>query len=106
MKNILDEIDRLRMERGWTEYQLAKNSQIAQSTVSTWYRRRQIPTIDNLNKICNGLGITLSEFFSEGEAAVILTPEAKEMLDHWSALSPKQREIVTELVAHMGKDDG
>jgi len=105
MKNILDEIDRLRMERGWTEYQLAKYSDMPQSTISTWYRRQMVPTIDSLNKICNGLGVTLSQFFSEGEDAVILTPEAKEMLDHWSALSPKQREIVTELVAHMGRED-
>jgi len=105
MENILKKIDRLRMERAWTEYQLAKNSGIPQSTISTWFRKQTVPTIESLNKICNGLGITLSEFFYEGQETVILTPEAKEMLDRWSALSPKQREIVAELVAHMGKEE-
>jgi len=104
MKDILDEIDRLRLERGWTEYELAKNSCIAQSTISTWYRKKQIPTIDSLNKICTGLGITLSAFFAEGEDAVLLSPEQKELLDHWAALSPKQKEIVLELLGHMGKE--
>lgn len=104
MKDILDEILRLRMERGWTEYQLAKNSKIAQSTISTWYRKKQTPTFESLNKICTGLGITLSSFFEEGEGAVVLTPEQKELLDHWAALSPKQREVVLELLDHMGKE--
>jgi len=102
MKDILDEIDRLRLERGWTEYELAKNSGVPQSTISTWYRRRQVPTIDNLSKICAAFGITLSSFLAEGDDAVILTPEQKELLDHWAALSPKLREIVLELLEHVG----
>ena len=102
MKNILDEIARLRMERGWTEYQLAKNSNVPQSTISTWYRKNQVPTIDNLNKICLGLGISLSDFFLEGDDAKILTPEQKELVKHWLTLSPAQRKIVLELLEHMG----
>lgn len=101
MKNVLDEIDRLRLKRGWTEYELAKNSGVPQSTISTWYRRRQVPTIENLNKICQGLNVTLSAFFAEGEDAVTLTQEQREMLDNWSALSPKQREAVLELLKSM-----
>lgn len=101
MKNILDEILRLRLQRGWTEYELAKNSGMTQSTISTWYRKKQIPTISSLNKICQGFGITLSAFFAEGEGAVTLTPEQREMLDNWSALSPKQREAVLGLLKSM-----
>lgn len=104
MKNILDEITRLRLERGWTEYQLSKNAKVTQSTISTWYRRHQTPTIDNLNKICMGLGISLSAFFAEGEEAVILTPDQTELLNRWAALSPIQRQAVLELLGHMGKE--
>lgn len=66
MKNILDEIVRLRTERNWSEYTLAKNCGLSQSTIGGWYRSHQTPTIQTLDKICRGLGITLSQFFAEG----------------------------------------
>ena len=104
MKNVLDEIDRLRLKRGWTEYELAKRSGITQSTISTWYRRKQILTIDSLSKVCAGFGMTLSAFFLEGDDAIVLTQEQRELLDHWGALSPTQRKIVLELLEHMGTE--
>ena len=70
MIDILKEITRLRLERNWSEYELAKNSGLTQSTISTWYRKNQIPTIQTLDKICKGFGITLSQFFAEGDDAI------------------------------------
>ncbi len=99
--DVLQEITRLRLQRGWTEYELAKNSDLAQSTISTWYRKNQIPTIQTLEKVCKGLGITLSQFFALDEDPVSLTPEQRGLLDCWSALDPKQREIVLELLKNM-----
>lgn len=87
MKNVLAEITRLRLERGWNEYELAKHCGLSQSTISTWYRKNQTPTIQTLDKVCKGLGISLSQFFAEGSDAVSLTPEQKDMLDNWSALN-------------------
>ena len=52
MKDILAEITRLRLQRGWSEYDLAKNSGLTQSTISTWYRKNQTPTIQTLDKVC------------------------------------------------------
>ena len=45
VKDILEEITRLREARKWSEYDLAKHSGITQSTISTWYRKNQIPTL-------------------------------------------------------------
>ena len=97
MKDILNEITRLRLERNWSEYELAKNSGLSQSTISTWYRKNQIPTIPTLNKVCHGFGITMSQFFAEGDDAISLTPKQREMLDHWSSLTKKQQELFLEL---------
>lgn len=65
MKDILAEITRLRLQRGWSEYDLAKNSGLTQSTISTWYRKNQTPTIQTLDKVCRGFGITLSQFLTK-----------------------------------------
>lgn len=101
MKNILIEIDRLRQKRGWSEYELAKNTGIPQSTISTWYAKKQPPTIQTLDKLCKGLGITLSQFFAEGDEPISLTPQQQEMLDNWSALSPKQQQIIADLLKNI-----
>ncbi len=98
MKDVLEEITRQRLKRNWTEYELSKRSDMPQSTISTWYRKNQMPTIPILDKVCKGLGITLSQFFAETDDFVALTPEQRELLDNWSALEPRQRELFLELL--------
>lgn len=102
MNEILNEITKLRLQRNWSEYDLAKKSGIAQSTISGWYRKNELPKIPSLRKICHGFGITLSQFFSEGETMVPLTQEQREMLDHWSALNERQKKIISDLLKNMG----
>ena len=74
MFDINERIIELRMERHWSEYQLAEKSGIGQSTISSWTRTKSMPTVPNLEKICNAFGITLSQFFDR------LTPEQQENL--------------------------
>lgn len=103
MKNVLDEITRLRLKRGWSEYELAKYSGLSQSTISTWYRKGQTPTIQTLEKVCSGLGVTLSQFFAEGDDVVALTEEQRMILDHWAALNQNQKKAVMDLLENMQK---
>lgn len=98
MKDVLQEITRLRLERNWSEYELAKHAGLSQSTISTWYRKNQVPTIQTLEKVCNGFGITSSQFFAEGDDTVSLTSEQREMLDNWSALSMQQQRAVKDFL--------
>ena len=103
MKDILKEITRLRLSRNWSEYELAIRSNLSPSTISTWNRKNQTPTIPSLEKICKGLGITLSQFFAEGEDTLSLTQEQREMLDSWSSLNEKQQEIFLALLKAKGE---
>ena len=59
--DILGRIDRERLARGWSEYTLAENSGLTQSTLSTWRRRNLQPNVTSIEKICHGLGITRKE---------------------------------------------
>lgn len=97
MKDVLEEITRLRLKRGWSEYELAQRSGLAQSTISTWYRKNQVPTIQTLDKVCQGFGITLSQFFAEDGEEMSLTPAQRELLDHWAALTEHQQSLFSEL---------
>lgn len=77
MINVLDRITYYRTQKGWTEYQLAVESELTQSTISSWYRKNLIPSIPSLEKICNAFGITLSQFFSENEQFSLTTTQSE-----------------------------
>ena len=75
----MDVLERLRVlldERGWTEYRLAKECGLSESTIANIFRRNSVPSITTLESICNGFGITLSQFFAD-DNMVELTPQAK-----------------------------
>ena len=54
------------MERGWTEYRLAKESGLSHSTVTNMFKRNNAPTLPTLEAVCAAFGITLAQFFAEG----------------------------------------
>lgn len=104
---IMDTNERLRRlleERGWSEYRLAKSCGLNQSTIANIYRRNIVPSIATLESICQGFGITLSQFFSEGEM-VELTPEVKELFESWVALAPNQKSAVLQVVKAMNSEN-
>lgn len=101
MKDILSTITKYRLDRGWSEYQLAERSGLPQSTISSWYRKNTVPTTPSLEKICTAFGITLSQLFAEGEEAVTLTPSQRRLLDRWSRLSKEQQAAVFALIDKM-----
>ena len=93
-------IKELMDERGWTIYELSKRSGLAQTTISNMWKRNTEPTIPSLRDLFNGFGITLSQFFAEGEM-VELTPEQKAFFTRWAALSAEQKEMLMNLVNSM-----
>jgi transcriptional regulator with XRE-family HTH domain len=89
--DVLAKIVTLREERNWTEYQLAEESGLAQSTISSWYRKHMLPTIPSLEKICAAFGITLSQFFLESNETVTdLTTDQRRLLDCCMKLNAEQ----------------
>lgn len=65
---VLNRIKELYIQKGWSVYRLAKESDIAYSSLNNMLLRNTQPTIFTLEKLCAGLGITLSEFFSREPA--------------------------------------
>lgn len=94
----------LLQERGWTEYRLSKKCGLSQSTIGNIFRRNNVPSIATLETICKGFGITMSQFFAEGEM-VEFTPELKELFDNWVNLTPNQKAAVLQLLKAMNHDN-
>lgn len=85
-------------DRGWSEYRLAKESNLPYSTVLNIFQRNNQPSISTLEAMCNGLGITLAQFFTEDESLVMLTEEQKEILEKYEVLSKAQKEMIVDLL--------
>ena len=93
-------IRELMAERKWSEYRLAIASGLSQSTVANIFNRNTTPSIATLESICAGFGITLAQFFAEGDM-VELTEEQKEMFAAWSSLSKDQKDVLRQLILVM-----
>jgi transcriptional regulator with XRE-family HTH domain len=97
--NVLDRIVELRLERNWTEYQLAEKSGLTQSTISSWYRKNMLPSITSLERICDAFDISMSQFFLEKEDRdVTLTNRQLRLMEYASKLEPEQFEALLEFL--------
>lgn len=59
---VLEKIEKLRKERGWSINNLAMEALLTQSTLNT---RKAEPKLSTLRAICNAFGISLAEFFAD-----------------------------------------
>lgn len=99
----MDTHERLRQllnERGWSEYKLAERCGLSESTVANIFRRNTVPSIATLETICSGFGITMSQFFAEGDM-IEITPELKELFENWVNLTPEQKKAANQMLKAM-----
>lgn len=95
--DIHNRLKKLLEERGWTEYRLSKKCGLSESTLANIFKRNTVPSLSTLEAICSGFGITLSQFFAEGDM-VELTPELKEIFDNWVNLTVAQKQAVLQMI--------
>ena len=91
---IIDRIEQLCEKKHISRYRLAQKSGIAQSSISTLLNRKSVPTIQTLEKICEGLDMTLAQFFAGDDKLPDLTEEQKSLLEEWNAMDEQQRQLV------------
>ena len=101
----MDTISKLRKmteDRGWSTYRFAKECGLPEATIGNVFRRNSVPTIGTLEIMCKGLGITLAQFFSEGDT-IEVTPELKEIIELWLSMTPKQQTAAKEILSSIKK---
>ena len=91
---ILEKIETLRKEKGWSINYLAMESGLTQSTLSNLYSRNSEPKISTLRAICGAFGITLSEFFKEEE-------NEDELIRRVKCLSSENRKALLQIVKNL-----
>ena len=104
--DVNERITELMKARGWSEYRLAKESGLSNSTIANIFRRNTIPSIPTLELICDSLGITLSQFFATNDL-IELDAAQQATFYKWSLLTNRQRTVVSMLIdTYVEPDNG
>lgn len=71
---------------------------MTQSSISTLLNEGNVPRITTLEKVCNGFGITLAQFFAMDGEYPDLSEEQLKVLDTWDKLSVKEKTTIEKIV--------
>ena len=91
---VLERIEQLRKERGWTINYLALESELTQSTLNNLYSRKTEPKLSTLRAICGAFGITLADFFAEEDYDDELTRRIK-------GLSQENKHAIMQIIKNL-----
>lgn len=92
---IIKRLNKLMEERGLSRYKLGKLCDVTQASLSTILSGKCAPSIVTIEKICNGLDISVSDFFKSGnEVEYTFSNEDVKVLTSWNKLSNVQKQIV------------
>lgn len=100
--DVLERINELRKNRGWSIYKLAEESGITQSTLANMFTRKSNPSISTLIQLCEAFGITLSQFFDDKELKY--SDDELMLLSNYKKLNEKEKHIINSLIDNILKE--
>lgn len=100
-KEIYEKVDALRLEKGWTIYELAKKAGVAPTTIYNWRDRQSSPTLSLLDAVCSAFEITVIDFLLNEDELMSLTEEQKEVMRLWNTLSSEKKKSIITLMKSM-----
>lgn len=101
--NALERIQELCRERNWSYYQLSKVTGIAYSTLSTMFNKHNMPSLPTLQRLCDGFGISITDFFEPDRSSSSLAPDQAECLALFTALSPDDKKLALAYLKGLSK---
>lgn len=100
MMDALQRIKDLLKEYQWSTYKLSVKSGLPQSTLANMFARNNLPTLQTLEMICKGFGISLSQFFDYKEDDNTLQKQ-NDFLTKYNRLTDEQKKIVLDVMDNM-----
>ena len=86
----------------WMEQRFRLCQELALKQIQQLRMQENLPSLITLEKICSALGVTLSQFFQEGNSEN-LTEKQKEVLEIWNDLSTNEQETVMSMLRGLRK---
>ena len=96
--DVINRIDALRYECGYSISKLADLSDIPESTLKSILSRKSCPKILTIYKLCDAFGITVWQFFLFPNKKTAFTKEYISMLNKLDTLGPEQKQVILSAV--------
>ena len=90
--DVAKRIKKLREAKNLTQNALANNAGVSPTYIYQLEKGEKSPTVEYLNHICWGLGITIEEFFSTKEKS------AEQIPDKLSILTAEQKKLLNKFL--------
>ena len=97
--DLIARIEELLAQRGWSQYQLAKEANLSQSTISSMINRGNNPAVSTIESCCKAFGITLAEFFDADLQDKEFSLEERRLIHDWRNLSPEMKNAVQQMIS-------
>lgn len=97
--DLIARINELLVQSGWSKYQLAKEANLSQSTISSMINRGNNPTVSTIESCCRAFGITMAEFFDADLQDKEFSLEERKLISDWRQLSPEMKHAVQQMIA-------
>ncbi len=89
--SIKERIDYILQYKNMSMYQLAKKSGISMNTLYNMETRNTVPSVHTIEKICEGLEISLGEFFNLDERNLLLSKEEKLLIEKYRKMESDEK---------------
>ncbi len=96
MIDVVKRINELIVLKNWSLYELSNQTGISTNSIYDWSKQKTMPTLKNIIKICDVLGITLEYFFCGYNFNT--TKEEKKFIDKWLMLNSEDQQLIIKLL--------
>lgn len=102
--NVRDRLRQLMDQQGISVYKLAQQSGLSWNTIDNVLKKSINPTVHTLEMLCEGLGITLVQFFDVDGNATQISSEQQQYLNKREDLTERDRLIIDSMIEIMRKN--
>ena len=96
--NVIEKLNKLRLERNMSVYRLAELSGINQSTLANALSRGTVPSVKHLELLCETLGVTLAQFFTEDEKPMSLSQQEIKLINNYRRLPESIKNSLANII--------
>ena len=96
--NVIEKLNKLRLERNMSVYRLAELSGINQSTLANTFSRGTVPSVKHLELLCETLGVTLAQFFTEDEKPMSLSQQEIKSINNYRRLPESIKNSLANII--------
>ena len=96
--NVIEKLNKLLLERNMSVYRLAELSGINQSTLANTFSRGTVPSVKHLELLCETLGVTLAQFFTEDEKPMSLSQQEIKLINNYRRLPESIKNSLANII--------